>query len=178
MKRLFVFAVIVLALAGCQQKQEPAPQYNFPVGQAPAAPIQAQDEVKLLREALRKDPKNLNGWIKLGNTLMDTSRPAEAVEAYAKALELDPKNVDVRVDMATCYKYSGRPDMAVKEYRKALEDNPNHVNAHLNLGVTLAQDLKDNAKAIKEFEKVLQLAPNHPNAAGLRQEIERMKSMK
>lgn len=180
MKRFFVLAVIIFAaVVGCQQKQESAPQYQFPVGgQAPMNPMQSQDEVKLLKEALQKDPKNVNGWIKLGNTMMDTSRYPEAVEAYGKALEIDPKNIDVRVDMGTCYRYSGRPDMAVKEYRKALESNPNHLNAHRNLGVTLAQDFKDNAQAIKEFEKVLQLAPNHPDAAVLRQEIERMKSVK
>ena len=66
--------------------------------------------------------------IKLGNTMMDTSRFNEAIDAYRKALGIDPKNVDVRVDMGTCYRNAGRPDMAVKAIQKALEINPKHLN--------------------------------------------------
>jgi len=173
---LFLFAVLIVS---CQQKEEPKPQYQFPTGSA-SGPIQGtgQDDEKMLKEALAKDPKNVNGWIKLGNTMMDTSRFNEAIDAYSKALDLDAKNVDVRVDLGTCYRNAGKPDFAVKEYRKALEIDPNHINGHKNLGVVLAYDLKDKAQAIKEFEKVLQIAPNAPDAEVIRQEIQKLKAAK
>lgn len=173
MKKILILTVITLLFAACQQKEEPKPQYQFPVG-----PIQAQDDVKMLQEVVKTDPKNVNAWIKLGNIFMDTSRFNEAIEAYQKALELDPKNVDVRVDMGTCYRNSGRSDMAVKEYRKALEIDPRHINGHKNLGVVLAFDLKDNAQAVREFEKALELAPNAPDAERIKQEIQRLKAGK
>jgi tetratricopeptide (TPR) repeat protein len=110
--------------------------------------------------------------------MMDSTRFNEAVDAYAKALELDPKNVDVRVDMGTCLRNSGKPDLAIKEYKKAIEINPNHVHAHLNLGVVLSSDKKDYKAAVSEFEKGLSLNPNLPNAQAIRQEIQRLKTLK
>ena len=176
MKKIIIIFLLVIGVSACQQKEEPKAPYQFPTG--PTGPIQAQDDLKLLKEAVQKDPGNVNAWIKLGNTLMDASRYAEAVEAYQKALDIDPKNVDVRVDMGTCYRYSGRPDKAVEEYRKALKINPNHVFGHKNLAVVLAYDFKDNAQAAKELEKVLELAPNAPDAAQVKQELQRLKTTK
>jgi cytochrome c-type biogenesis protein CcmH/NrfG len=174
MKKIVVFVLFSLIIAGCQQQKEE----SKPKPQVPAGTIQTQDALKLAQEAVKADPKNVNAWITLGNILMDTSRFTEAVDAYQKALEIDPKNADVRVDMGTCYRDSGKPDIAVKEYRKALEINPNHALAHMNLGVVLAYDMKDKTQAIKEFEKYLQLAPNAPNAGQIRQEVQRLKSSK
>ena len=68
--------------------------------------------------------------------------------------------------------------MAVKEYKKALEINPKHLNGRKNLAVVLAYDLHDNKQAAKEFEKYLEFAPNAPDAAQIRQEIQRLKSVK
>lgn len=174
MKKIIAFVLLGLIIAGCQQqKEEPKAKSPYPAG-----PIQMQDTLKLAREAVQTDPKNVNAWIQLGNMLMDASRFNEAVDAYQRALELDPKNVDVRVDMGTCYRNSGKPEIALKEYRKALEINPNHAYGHMNLGVVLASDFKDKAQAVKEFEKYLQLEPNAPNAAQIRQEIQNLKSSK
>ena len=175
-KHLVISLLLIFTVIGCQQKEEPKPQYQFPTG--PVGGGQPFDQTKALKEAVAKDPKNVNAWIQLGNIMMDTSRFNEAIEAYQKALELDPKNVDVRVDMATCYRNSGKPDIAVKEYRKALELNPQHLHAHQNLGVVLAYDLKDYKQAVKEFEAALAIAPTGPSAAQLKQEIQRLKAMK
>jgi tetratricopeptide (TPR) repeat protein len=180
MKKATLFLILIFALVGCE-KEEPKPAYQFPTGPTgpvQSVPIQMQDQVKILKEAVKNDPKNVDAWIKLGNILMDTSRFHEAIDAYQNALKLDPKNVDVRVDMGTCYRNIGKPDIAVKEYRKALEYNPNHLFGHKNLGVVLAFDLNDRAQAIKEFEKYLQLAPNAPDALEIRREIERLKAAK
>ncbi len=178
MKKAIIILFFVYAAAGCQQKEEPKSPYQFPTGPVQGGPVQVQDDVKILREAVKKDPGNVNAWIKLGNTMMDTSRFHEAIEAYQKALEIDSKNVDVRVDLGTCYRNVGRPDMAVKEYKKALEINPQHLNGRKNLAVVLAYDLHDNKQAAKEFEKYLELVPNAPDAAQIRQEIQKLKSVK
>ena len=177
MKRLLIAgALLVFAVAGCQQKDESKPKYDFPTG--PVGNVQSMDQEKMLKEAITKDPKNVNAWISLGNMMMDSSRFNEAVDAYQKALDIDPKNVDVRVDMGTCYRNAGKPDIAVKEYRKAIEYDPRHLHAHQNLGVVLAYDLKDYAQAVKEFETALAIAPNAPAAEQLKQEIQKLKAMK
>ena len=173
---LLAGALLVFAIAGCQQKEEPKPQYQFPTG--PVVNVQSGEQEKMLREVIAKDPKNLNALINLGNMMMDTSRFSEAVEAYQKALDIDPKNVDVRVDMGTCYRKLGKPDVALKEYRKALELNPNHLFALKNMGVVFAYDLRDADQAVKAFEKALALAPNAPDAEQLKQEIQKLKAAK
>lgn len=175
-KTVIVILFLAAAIAGCQQKEEP--QHQFPTGPVQTGPIQMQDEVKLLQDAVKEDPQNVNAWIKLGNSMMDTSRFSEAIEAYKKALEIDPKNVDVRVDMGTCYRGIKRPDLALKEYRKALEINPKHLNAHKNLGVVLAYDLNDKSQAIKEFNKYIELAPNAPDVTQVKQAILELKAEK
>ncbi len=171
MKKLIVFALLCLIIVGCQKKEEPRPGVG-----SPAAPLISQDTIRLAREAVKSDPKNVRAWTELGNLMMDARNFSEAVEAYQKALEIDPKNVDVRVDLGTCYRNSGKPNEAVKEYRKALEISPNHLLAHMNLGIVYTYDLKDKAQAIKEFEKYLQLAPNAPNAGQVKMEIQRLKT--
>ena len=177
MKKILITSVLfIIVAAGCQQKEEPKPQYQFPTG--PVGSVQTMDQTKLLKEAVSKDPKNVNAWISLGNNMMDTSRFNEAIDAYQKALDIDPKNIDVRVDMGTCYRNIGKPEVAVREYRKALEFNPKHLNAQKNLGVVLAYDLKNTAEAVKAFEAALVLAPNAPDAAQVRQEIEKLKAGK
>ncbi|MEW6109295.1 MAG: tetratricopeptide repeat protein [Nitrospirota bacterium] len=173
MKKILIILALIMITTGCRQKEEPRPQYQFPTG-----PIQAQDDTKLLREAVQKDPRNVNAWIKLGNIFMDTSRCNEAIDAYSKALDIDPKNVDVRVDMGTCYRYTGRSDRAVEEYRKALKIDPDHLYGHKNLAVVLYYDFSDRNGAITEFKKYLELAPNAPDADQVRQEIQKLEAIK
>ena len=168
MRRIILFVLLVLVVVGCQ-KEEPKPQY-----QIPSRPMQMERDLKLARDAVKADPKNMNAWIQLGNISMDMAHYEEAIDAYQKALEIDPKNADVRVDMGTCYRNIHKSDMALKEYRKALETNPNHAMGHLNTAIVLAYDLDDKAQAIKEFEKYLQIVPNAPDAAQVRREIEKL----
>ena len=173
MKKIIVAGLLFIIIAACQQKEEPKSQSPLPSGS-----LQTQEELKLLQEAVRSNPGNVNAWIKLGNTLMDSSRYNEAIDAYQKALDMNPKNVDVRVDMGVCYRNAGKPDIAVKEFRKAIEVNQNHVMAHKNLAIVLAYDFRDNTQAIKEFERALELAPNAPDAGRIREEIQKLKAQK
>lgn len=173
MKKIVILLAAAAIIISCQKKEEPKPLYEFP-----AAPLQAQDDIKIIQEAVRIAPDNVNAWIKLGNTLMDSRRFNEAIDAYGKALELDPKNVDVRVDMGICYRNTGRPDIAVNEFKKALDINPAHLFAHKNLAVVLAYDLHDNAGAVREYEQYLRLAPYAPDADQVKREIEALKTAK
>lgn len=171
MKKILVAVMVILSVAACKQKEEPKGQFS-------TGPAVSQDDTKLLEDFVKKEPGNVEAWIKYGNALMDTKRFNEAVGAYEKALAIDPKNVDVRVDMGTCYRNIGKPDEAVKEYRKAIEIDPGHIMVHRNLGVVLADDLHNSAQAVKEFEKYLELAPNDPDAAQIRNLIQQLKTAK
>ena len=154
-----------LFLADCRKKEGPAV----------SAHAYSQSEMRFLRDAVNRTPKDATAWINLGNALMDNRRYQEAIDAYQKALELDPKNVDVRVDMGTCFKNIGQPARAVEEYRKAIAINPGHLNAHRNLGIVLGFDLSDKETAIKELEEFIRLSPYGPQADSARKAIEKLK---
>jgi tetratricopeptide (TPR) repeat protein len=174
MKKLFIACLAAfLFLATCQKKEEPKVQTPLPSG-----PIQTQNEIRLLQNAVMQNPKNIVAWINLGNMLMDSSHFQEAINAYQKALELDTKKVDVMVDMGTCYRGIGMSDRAVEEYRKAIAINPRHLYAHRNLGTVLLFDLGNKKEGIKELEEYLSLSPNAPDANQIRQEIARLKAAK
>jgi cytochrome c-type biogenesis protein CcmH/NrfG len=178
MKSIVAILLLTIVVSSCKQKEEPKSQPLQPGNPISSLPGKTLEGEKLLRDVLAKDPKNVNALIQLGDLMMDSARFKEAVDAYAKALELDPKNADVRVDMGTCLRNSGKPDLAIKEYKKALEINPNHVYAHLNMGVVLSEDKKDYKAAVREFEKVLSLDPNVPNASAIKQDVQRLKTLK
>jgi cytochrome c-type biogenesis protein CcmH/NrfG len=178
MKRVLIFFFVLLFfMIGCENKeQQKGAQSSF------TGPVQSQgqlqNQIQLLQDTVKKNPRDNRAWIQLGNMLMDSARFPEAIDAYQKALELDPGNVDVRVDMGTCYRNAGQPQKAVEAYKKALAINPNHLNAYRNLGVVSAFDLRDRKTAVQAFEEYLRLAPNAQDAAQVKQLIANLKSQR
>jgi cytochrome c-type biogenesis protein CcmH/NrfG len=172
--RILLCAVLVVmfGLVGCKQKGS-----DKQVVAPPQVLITAQ-QIDSLRSIAKMNPGKADGWIALGNALMDSQQFNEAVDAYQKALAIDPKNVDVRVDMGTCMRGMGKPEAAVAEFRKALKIAPSHLNAHRNLGVVLGFDLKDREGAVKELKTLLELAPNLPDAAQIRDAIAQLQAGK
>ncbi len=173
--RILLCAVLVMvfSVAGCKQKEASNNQVVAP----PQVMISAQ-QIDNLRALAKMNPGKADGWIALGNALMDTQRFSEAIEAYQKALAIDPKNVDVRVDMGTCMRGVGKFEGAVAEFRKAIKLAPKHLNAHRNLGVVLGFDLKDREGAVKEFKTYLELAPNAPDGGQIRDVIAQLQAGK
>jgi tetratricopeptide (TPR) repeat protein len=170
--------IMTLALLpGCSNNASDPGTQEPPVAPPVISPDIGQ-KIKIYQEALSKNPEDLNTLIGLGNLLMDDKRFAEAVDAYQKALKIAPDNANVRVDMGTCYLNIKQPEKAVEEFKKALEYHPNHINALTNMGVALAYDIKDFDGALEAWEKVLELAPDHQIVPRIRQEIERIKSIK
>jgi len=83
---VMVVSFLTLAVIGCRQQEQKKQQ---PVNYIPAAPP-AQLQIDQMTQAAKRAPKNAQGWINLGNALMDAQRFGEAIEAYGKALALEP----------------------------------------------------------------------------------------
>jgi len=171
--RILLCAVLVMlfSVIGCKQKEASNNQVI-----APPQVMVSPQQIDNLRSLAKMNPGKADGWIALGNALMDTQQFSEAIDVYQKALALDPKNVDVRVDMGTCMRGVGKFEAAAAEFRKAIKIEPNHLNAHRNLGVVFGYDLKDREGAIKEFKTFLELAPNAPDADKVRDLIAQLQS--
>jgi hypothetical protein len=58
------------------------------------SPIEVASEIQALKDIVKKDPKNLPGWVELGNLYFDSNQPKEAIEAYSQYLAIKPDNPD------------------------------------------------------------------------------------
>lgn len=143
--------------------------------------IDHEEDIRLAKSILEKDPRDLQALITLGNAYFDTDRYQEAIDAYSKALAIDPKNPDVRTDMGIMYRKLGKFDKAIEAFRQAASENPMHVNSRFNLGVVLKYDKNDYPGAIQAWEEFLKLErlldPDDERPIMVKQEIESMKGV-
>ncbi len=177
----FVVGIVVGVVATVLHEDRGLPvSVKSPASPAPAAASfnpEAQKQIQVLQSILKDDPKNLKGWIELGNLYFDSDQADPAIQAYSRALEIDPKNADIRTDMGIMYRKKGDFDRAISEFKKAGEDNPRHVNSRYNLGIVLLHDKGDMKGAIKAWEDYLKVEPDGPRAQNIRNQIEKMKAM-
>ena len=139
-----------------------------------------EEDIRLAKSILEKDPRDLQALISLGNAYFDTDQYQQAIDAYSKALAIDPKNADVRTDMGIMYRKLGQFDKAIAAFRQAAQDQPMHVNSRFNLGSVLKYDKGDFRGAIQAWEEFLKLEPlldpGDERPIMVRREIESMKT--
>ncbi len=107
-----------------------------------------------------QNPKNVQGWIELGNMYYGAGRAQESILAYTRALELDPSNANVITDRGTMYRALKKYDLALAAYESASRIDPKHQNSLFNAGIVLFFDLKRPADARKKWEQLLRVNPN------------------
>jgi len=141
--------------------------------------VNHEEDIRLAKSILEKDPRDLQPLITLGDAYFDTDRYQQAIDAYSKALVIDSKNPDVRTDMGIMYRKLGQFDKALEAFRQTAQDQPLHVNSRFNLGVVLKYDKEDFKGAIQAWEEFLKLEklldPGDERPLMVRQEIESMK---
>jgi cytochrome c-type biogenesis protein CcmH/NrfG len=157
----------------------PAPMVDPTVKESEKNKADYEEDIRIAKSILEKNPRDLQALITLGNAYFDTDRYQEAIDAYSKALTIDPKNPDVRTDMGIMYRKLGQFDKAIGAFRQVASENPLHVNSRFNLGVVLKYDKKDYPGAIQAWEEFLKLEalldPGDERPIMVRQEIESMK---
>jgi uncharacterized protein HemY len=148
------------------------PPGGVPGAMPPGGNIETQQRIAIAEQLVKKDPKNAQAWIQLGNDYFDTHQAQKSVDAYAKALALKPDDPDVLTDQGVMYRELGKYDQAVANFEKASKLNPSHVQSLFNAGVVYAYDLKQPQKAAPYWNKVIQIAPGSPQAIQARQNLE------
>jgi cytochrome c-type biogenesis protein CcmH len=153
-------------------------------GQAGAAPqlSQSQREQMLqqmaqgLSNQLEKNPDDLEGWMRLGQTYLSMDKPEEAVDAYAKAKELAPDNPQVLLYHARALRQEAgtQTERTVEIVRRVLEMQPDNPEALWFAAMAeLREGDKDEAREM--FDKAIQqLPPDTPQTAELRKRADRM----
>jgi CHAT domain-containing protein/Tfp pilus assembly protein PilF len=129
------------------------------------------------REVLKRDPKNYNAYIQLGNTLrnLELNSPEASVrnqslkaakEAYQKAINLDPKRAEGYLQLAELERlYLGNNNAAIAIYRRAIAVADQNAEVYYMLGIGLLDNpnndrvfsIAEKEVAIEAFRKATQI---------------------
>lgn len=120
---------------------------------------QVQQTVSALEEAAKKNPKDANTWIRLGNAYYDLNMWDKAAASYEEGLKINPKDVNARVDMAIAYYGMGQIETATAQAKKATEIDPKHSAAFYNLGI-FSSSVGKSKEAIEAYKNYIKLAPD------------------
>ena len=71
--------------------------------------------------AIDEDPRNLAGYIGLGETYRDRDDLEQAISQYKRALLLDETYTDAHVKLGNAYRDAGQFDEAVASFETAIE---------------------------------------------------------
>lgn len=151
--------------------------YDYTTGQTVQRAGEMHDMEKAvanLREHLRANPSDLQGWVMLGRTMLTTRRYPEAVEAYEKAYALAPGNPTVMVDLADAIAMVQGQDLAGKPWelvKRALQEDPTNWKALMMAGTDYF-NRKDYRMAVMYWERLLKtLSPNDGLVDGVKASI-------
>ena len=117
---------------------------------------QGKEDLALLqyRAAIRKDPRQAQAWLLLGDLAYRRGDYGEAETAYKKALNLQPENGDIGNNLAwTFLMQNKRTSKAEKLVREAMTFTPGHKPYYLDtLGVILLRlgKVRESIAALKE----------------------------
>jgi Tfp pilus assembly protein PilF len=117
---------------------------------------QGKEDLALLqyRAAIRKNPRQAQGWLLLGDLAYRRGDYGEAETAYKKALDLQPENGDTGNNLAWTYLMQNkRTSKAEKLVREAITLTPGHKPYYLDtLGVVLLRlgKIQEAVAALKE----------------------------
>jgi predicted TPR repeat methyltransferase len=128
-------------------------------------------EIAALKEAIAKDPKNVQALTRMANLYHDSGMYDKAVEFYENVLAITPADVNVRTDMGICIREMGNPDEAIAQFRKSISYQPEHWQSWLNLGVVSLFDKQDAAAAAQAFAKVEEINPGFKDLPALKDAV-------
>ncbi len=93
--------------------------------------------IRLIGDAIARDPGNPIYHGNLGNVLRDAGRLSDGIAEYRRALELHDGYAEIHNNLGHALQAIGKLDEAVEHYRKSIALRPGNYRAHHNLGNVL-----------------------------------------
>jgi protein O-mannosyl-transferase len=129
-----------------------------------------RNEVRLLKDVVRKSPHKLRPHYDLGLAYENQGQIGAAFHEYQIALQIDPHDSETLNNIGGIYFQQGLIDDALKEYRRALRYAHGSSTAHFNAGnAYFALGRLDDA--VREYQAALRLNPDdaaaHNNLGGV-----------
>src|SRR5262245_46310735 len=109
------------------------------------------------------NPRDAEGWYRLGNAAGQGGDHERAASCFAKALELRPRTPEIVRNLGATLQILGRTDEAIECYRRFLREAQGTAEIYYNLGNALA-DSGAFADAVGAYRSALALAPRWTDA--------------
>ena len=158
---LAVSAIAVAALRSGGSEPETTGNASANAMAAPGHAGSMDEMVAQLRERLRQDPDNAEGWFMLGMTYRGGEHFPEAEQAFRRAMELQPRNANYAAYLGETLLLKGGnapPAEAGTLFRRALELEPGNAQARYYLA-TLKDMGGDHRGAVDDLITLLRSAP-------------------
>jgi tetratricopeptide (TPR) repeat protein len=123
----------------------------------------AQEAVRLIRQAITLCASAAAFHNNLGSCLKTLGQAAEATECFRRAITLEPSFADGHNNLGTMLLDSGALIEAESSFRRAMSFAPTSCEVHFNLGIAL-RDMARPDEAEASFRKVLDINPRHAEA--------------
>ena len=91
--------------------------------------------VGYFENAVNKNPKRADAWVKVGYCKVKQGKNQEAIRAYQEALQLKPADADIHNKLGDAYYYAGRMREAIESYTEAARLRPNNAEFFYNLAI-------------------------------------------
>lgn len=128
-----------------------------------ASEKQLPQGIKMVEDALAKEPGRRDLELALANLYVRDSRYDAAIERYQDLLKNDPKSGDLLLRLAESQRRKGDVNAAIDTFRRASQVTPTDARPLLQLGLLLdGTGRRDQAKPI--YEQILKIQPDHPIA--------------
>ncbi|WP_165771941.1 tetratricopeptide repeat protein [Niveispirillum lacus] len=121
------------------------------------------EAVRLLTDAVRRQPSAPDFHDNLGSALRAQGNPAPAVEAHRKALRLRPDHAPYLFNLGNALAAMGAHRQAADAYVKSLAVRPGHAGAMFNLANS-RRALGDLDEAAASYRALLAQQPDHAQA--------------
>ncbi len=91
--------------------------------------------VGYFENAVNKNPKRADAWVKVGYCKVKQGKNQEAIKAYTEALQLKPNDADIHNKLGDAYYYAGRLREAIESYTEAKRLRPECAEFFYNLAI-------------------------------------------
>lgn len=141
-------------------------------------PLESRDHLDVFRDPpgslsrlFGREPKDADGWLRLGDELAANGQLEEALARYRKATELDPQLIRAWLRKAEAYESlaretaaGGPAKSAIKAYVRVTELDPANVAAWLGQARLLDDSVRNRRRALRAYSKVTELDPRNAEA--------------
>jgi predicted O-linked N-acetylglucosamine transferase (SPINDLY family) len=117
----------------------------------------------IYRQALARDPNDIDAIYNLGNALLEAGAHNEAIKCYQRVIQLKPDHADAHHNLGAVLKRKGRLDQAIESYRRAIQFKPNRAEGHYNLGNALRFKVQLD-EAVDCYQRAIRLKGDYPEA--------------